>query len=93
MFGSFKRFIQAWALVLAWQWPRAFQRSFIPSTHALTQEWHAQRRAKRQRRVRPPERQRPPPKKLPAKGGYRGTRALDARFSNQRLLRRMFRNS
>lgn len=90
MFGSFKRFIQAWALVWAWQWPRAHQRDLTTQV-SITREWQS-RREKRKIRLRQQIVFRHPPRRLVIKGGYRGTQARDARFSNQRALRRMYRN-
>ena len=90
MYGSFKRFVQAWALVWAWQWPRAHHRDLAPQT-SITREWQS-RREKRQLRQRKQLAFQYVPRKLIQKGGYRGARARDARFSNQRALRRMYRN-
>ncbi len=90
MFGSFKRFLQAWALVWAWQWPRAHERELTPQA-SITREWKS-RRKKRLLRQRKQIAFRHPPRKLIQRGGYGGTRARDARFSNQRALRRMYRN-
>ncbi len=92
MTGSFARFLRACALTLAWQLPRARGVS-SPCGEGVPLSLEARRESrKRERRQAPKQRVRPPPRHLPGRGGYQGTKARDWRFSQQRALRRMFRN-
>ncbi len=90
MLGSFKRFIQAWALVWAWHWPRP-RSMVITQSIVLWQDGRSQIQKRHLRQV-PKVRWRKPPRHLVLRGGYRGTKPRDKRFANQRTLRRMFRN-
>jgi len=92
MFGSFKRFIKAFALVLAWELPRLRR----PVGEPGTQMSRPIQREKKRRQTRQVRRDRVlPPKRCKQKAlrGYRGSQAKDRRFSHQRLLRRMYRNT
>jgi hypothetical protein len=91
MLGSFKRFVQAIALMLAWQIPRSLR-----SLHDMSATISRSLKSEKKRRT---ERHRPATpvgprvvRKIHSMRGYSGTQAKDRRFSNQRLLRRMFRN-
>lgn len=89
MFGSFRRFLRAWALVLAWQLPRA-QGPAVEITDSIELEHSQQQRKRHQQRLKR-ERHRPPPRRLPARGGYTSTKSKHKRASNHQLLRRMYR--
>ena len=90
MLGSFKRFIQAWALVWAWQWPRA-RREWLTPASSQSRELNS-RREHREVRLRQEKKLPPRLRCLPQRGGYHGSQARDRRFSNQRSLRRMYYN-
>ena len=91
MLGSFKRFIQAWALVLGWQLPRRrHDQSF--SANAISREYGTLREKRQVCRRRERKKFRVPRRSLP-RGGYSSSRPKGWRFSNQQSLRRMFRNS
>lgn len=90
MFGSFKRFFQAFALIWSWQLPRSHESRLLgPQT---SQSRSLRREKKRVRQQLQTRQRRRPPRRLMQHARYRDTRSKDARYSNQQKLRRMYRN-
>ena len=90
MRGSFKRFFQALILSLAWQIPRG--RDIYGTKTATLARESTPREKQRHRERRQRLKRAVPPRYLVQRGGYAGSHSKDRRFSNQRLLRRMYRN-
>lgn len=89
MQGYLARMLRALSLILAWQLPRAFEYR-ARNTNSITREKNFRRRL--ERRERQTFKSKRPPKRLVQRGGYFSSKSRDRRFSNQRMLRRMFRN-
>lgn len=89
MLGYLARMLRALSLILAWHLPRQDERG-AQATYSITREKKNHRRA--ERRERKTYESKRPPRYLVRRGGYLSGKSRDKRYSNQRMLRRMFRN-